>query len=212
MPSQRPPLQDRPGLATSGKATSGKAVSGLAGRTAVVVMVGLGLALAILAIAYQRGQTRRCLAFFGPEHARRMAAASHVELFRLAPSGVEGRLAAIDRRDVSTARGLVHLRRGLVEDANYAWNPDATDDEPSATARLPATRWTHAMRFSEEGSQQGETTIVLALPESAAARDAGADGADGWIAVVGAPGRVRLGRIAKGVDTWIRSSWTADRR
>lgn len=178
-------------------------------------MVGLGLALAILAIVYQRGQTRRCLAFFGPEHARRVAAAGRVELFLLAPSGVEGRLAAVDRLDVSTAGGLVHLRRGLVEDANYVWPPDAvwdrdkTGEEPPATVRLPATRWTHAMRFSEEGTDEGETTIVFALPDSAATRDGGADG---WIAVVGAPGRVRLGRIAKGMETWIGTSWTVDRR
>ena len=205
MPSQPERAQDRPGPSASGEPGRG-----FAGRTAVVVMVGLGLALAILAILYQRGQTRRCLAFFGPEHARRVATAGRVELLRLAPSAVDGHLAAVERLDISKARGLVHLRRGLVEDANYDWdpgdrNPDATRGEPPATGRLPATRWTHAMRFSDDG----ETTIVLALPESTADRDGGADG---WIAVVGAPGRVRLGRIAEGLHTWIGTSLAAERQ
>ncbi len=76
----------------------------------------LGLTAATVAIAFQRGQTERCLAFYGADVAAAVSRAPHVELWQVAEQ--DGRLVAGFRRDISSAKGLVHLRRGLVEDAN----------------------------------------------------------------------------------------------
>lgn len=153
----------------------------------------LGLTAATLAIAFQRGQTERCLAFYGAEAAAAISRAKHVELWRLAEAN--GRLTAVERTDISTAKGLVHLRRGLVEDANFDWSANAP-----AAAPLPAEAWDWAMVFADsavEATGQGGTRIVL---------DVGDDGTSGWVSIVGQGGRVGLGRIGPGLATWIEAT------
>lgn len=153
----------------------------------------LGLSAATLAIAFQRGQTERCLALYGPEAAAAISRAKHVELWQLAVR--DGRLTAVERIDISTAKGLVHLRRGLVEDANFDWSAGSAAD-----ARLPAEAWNWAMVFAdsaEEAAGGGGTQLVL---------DLGDDGSSGWVSVVGQGGRVGLGRIGSGLVTWIEAT------
>jgi len=162
-----------------------RAASPTRGRSLVVGLVLLGLAGAAAGIAYQRFQTRRCLWFYGPEVARLVNTAPRVELLRLAPGGSVGRLVAREVRDVTLAKGLVHLRRGLVEDANFDWQPAAD------AGRLPDEAWDLAFVFSDPGAAGGRATLVIDL-----------DGG-GTLAVVGQPGRVRLGRIARGLQKWI---------
>ncbi|NDC64527.1 MAG: hypothetical protein EBZ59_11215 [Planctomycetia bacterium] len=91
-------------------------------------------------------------------------------------------------RDVSGAAGLVHLRRGLVEDANFVW-PESPPGEP-----LGADAWDYALEFSDAAGAVA-TTLVLDL-----------DPAGGSLAVVGVPGRMALGRVAPGLSTWIRAT------
>ena len=177
-------------------------VSGRMGRLAVVLMVGLGAALALFGILHQRSQTVRCLRFLGAPAARRVAAASRVELLRLRPGDREGRLSAVERWDISAARGVVHLRRGLVEDANYDWH-DRAGSHPDATApaaRLPADAWRWGIAFAEsaEAIDAGDATILAFAPAAGADR-----GESGWMTRVGAAGRIRLGRIERGLSTWI---------
>jgi hypothetical protein len=155
------------------------------GRSLVVGLVLLGLAGAAAGVAYQRLQTRRCLEFYGPEVARLVNAAPRVELLRLAPGGEPGHLVAREARDVTLAKGLVHLRRGLVEDANFAWQVEADG------GRLAADAWDLAFVFSDPGVAGGRATLVIDLDDG------------GSLAVVGQPGRVRLGRIARGLQTWV---------
>jgi len=150
-----------------------------------VGLVLLGLVGAVAGIAYQRLQTGRCLEFYGPEVARLVNAAPRVELLRLAPGGSPGHLVARDVRDVTLARGLVHLRRGLVEDANFDWQPAAD------VGRLADEVWDLAFVFSEPGTPHGRATLVFDMDDG------------GSLAVVGRPGRVRLGRIAPGLKKWI---------
>jgi len=159
--------------------------SSIRGRSLVVGLVLLGLLGAAAGIAYQRLQTRRCLELYGPEVARLVNAAPRVELLRLGPGAVPGRLVALEVRDVTLAKGLVHLRRGLVEDANFDWQPavDAT--------RLPDDAWDLAFVFSDPAAAAGRATLVLDLDDG------------GSLAVVGRPGRVRLGRISRGLQKWI---------
>lgn len=166
--------------------------AGASGRWLVVGLLALGLAAGITAIAYQLGQTARCLAFFGAETARKVSEAPVVEMWRLAPTTTAGVLRAVTRRDVSRAPGLVHLRRGLVEDANFSWPP-----ESPAVERLPAEAWDVALVFSDPEQGGASATLVIDLP---------AEGSPGGaLAVVGRPGRIGLGRIAKGLGKWLES-------
>jgi len=148
----------------------------------------LGLAAAITGIWFQRHQTRRCLEFYGPAEARRIATAPTVELLLVQPGTGPGRVATHTRIDVSKAPGLVHLRRGLVEDANFNWK--ASDGV--VPERLPSESWDVALVFSEP---LGRTTLVIDF-----------DPSGGALAVVGQPGRIGLGRIGPGLEKWIRST------
>ena len=154
------------------------------GAWVVAAMLGLGVALAVFALWFQWRQTRRCLAFYGSEAAHRIQVAPRVELWCANPAGVVTRPAPEHRLDISTARGLVHLRHGLVEDANFAWGdaaPEAGDDPTIALAF-----------FDGEAADCPRTVLVVRLDEHG-----------GWLEVVGRPGRLALGRIATGLRTWL---------
>ena len=171
------------------------AVPPASGRVAVLLMVGLGAGLALFAILHQRNQTVRCLRFLGAPAARRIAASSHVELMRLQPGDHDGRLLAVERWDISSARGAVHLRRGLVEDANYDWTA-RHGDRSAIGGRLPATAWRWAIAFADSAGADDRT--ILAFAPGDVDR-----GQAGWMTLVGAAGRVRLGRIDRGITSWI---------
>ena len=170
------------------------------GTWLVAALLLLGLAAAVTGIWFQWQQTRRCLDFYGPAAARRIAAAPTVELLLVKPGQGSGRLVARSRIDISKAPGLVHLRRGLVEDANFNWQ--GTDARAggggaggAATGRLPNESWDVALVFSEP---LGQTTLVIDL-----------DPAGGSLAAVGQPGRIGLGRIGPGLEKWVRSTLAA---
>lgn len=154
------------------------------GTRLVLAMVGLAAALAGFAIWFQWRQTHRCLDFYGPTVARAIQTAARVEVWNLRASG--DRVQAVGRRDVSRAAGLVHLRHGLVEDANFAWQR-----EPPGENRLPAAAWDRGLAFFATGGT--EPAAILAIDT--------AD--DGWLTVVGKPGRIGLGRIGRGLRTWL---------
>jgi len=186
---------------------SENAVDPAPGRVGGLLVMGLlllGLTAASVAIAFQRGQTEQCLAFYGADAAAAVSRAPHVELWQLAE--VDGRLTAARREDISQAKGLVHLRRGLVEDANFDWQAAEAAESP-----LPPHAWDWAMVFAEspQAAATGQATLLVIdlggaplggtspgeLPEHS--------GAAGWVAVVGKGGRVGLGRIGPGLATWI---------
>lgn len=157
------------------------------GGRIVVGIVLLAAALAAFAVWFQWHQTRRCLALHGPERARAIQTAPRVELWRLVVEPQAGRPMVMERQDISHARGLVHLRRGLVEDANFEWTHPPGD-------RLPAAAWDEALAFY---------TADPAVPAAIVAVDL--DGG-GWLTAVGAPGRVGLGRLRAGLQTWINAT------
>ena len=164
----------------------------------VVGLLTLGVTAGLVGIWYQRGQTRRCLAFYGPEAARMVTAAPVVEVWALGPGAEPGALVALERADVSQAPGLVHLRRGLVEDANFRW----TAGPSTARDRLPAEAWDRALVFSDPAAGRPPVVLVIDLveaPDGAKGRGA----ATGSLAVMGRQGRVGLGRIADGLAAWL---------
>lgn len=178
---------------TPSQAASAAGIGTPRGTWLVAGLLLLGVAAAITGVWFQRHQTRRCLEFYGPAEARRITSAPAVELLLVQPGTGPGRLAAQTRIDVSKAPGLVHLRRGLVEDANFNWQAGGG----AVPERLPLESWDVALVFSEP---IGSTTLVIDF-----------DPSGGALAVVGQPGRVGLGRIGPGLEKWIRSTLTADR-
>ncbi len=184
--------------AASGPSSSRSTEAVGSGARLVIGLVVLGVTAGLVGIWYQRGQTRRCLAFYGPEAARMVTAAPVVELWTLAPAADPGVLVALERADVSQAPGLVHLRRGLVEDANFRWKVSP----PSVGGRLPAESWDRALMFSDPATGRPPVVLVIDLVE-APGGPGGAEAAVGSLAVVGRPGRIGLGRIAGGLAKWL---------
>lgn len=168
------------------------------GSLLVIGLLGIGLAAAATGIWFQWQQTRRCLSFYGVAAAAQISRAPRVELWLLEqPSGSShtGRLRASRRLVISEAKGLVHLRRGLVEDANFAWGE-------SVMARpLPDSSWDVALVFAEDAEAGGGRSLL--------AVDFGSEPNDAQLTVVGRPGRVRLGKMAKGLREWVAATAAA---
>jgi len=158
---------------------------GMSGGPLVLGLLGLAAGLAAFAVWFQWNQTRRCLEFFGPAVATRIQEAQRVELWGRLRGRPDGRgLEASQRLDLSSARGLVHLRRGLVEDANYAWTQPSGSRDPD--------RWDVALAFFDRGSESPAAILAFDLDET-----------DPAVTVVGQPGRVKLGRLAGGLRLWL---------
>ena len=152
----------------------------------------LAICLGLFAVWFQWGQTRRSLEFLGPVAAGRIQEAAIVELWSLVPA--DGRLRGVDRLDISRAPGLVHLRRGLVEDVNYKWPAAGGSGAGSGQARLPAAAWDVALAFRDYSGDSEATILAFDL-----------DGA-GAMTLVGHAGRVELGRLGPGLQRWIETT------
>jgi len=153
------------------------------GTTVVAGMLAAAVGLAAFAVWFQWRQTRRCLDFYGGDVARLVQAAPRVELWRLAPAAGPSAPEPRERIDVSRAPGLVHLRRGLVEDANFVWN--------APRARGVPQTWTSGLAFFGE---PGAAPAVLLFDTS---KEAPA------VAVAGRSGFLVPGPIAAGLDKWL---------
>jgi hypothetical protein len=151
-------------------------------------LLAIGAALAAFALAFQWRQTDGCLQFYGGGVARAITTAAHVEVWHLAPGDRPGRLVVVGRCDVSRAAGLVHLRRGMVEDANFAGR--AQDPRP-----LPPEAWTVALAFGAAAGAPPQAVVAIAMD-----KDRGA------ACLVGRPGRLVLGRIRGGLRTWVEKT------
>ena len=160
------------------------------GSLIVVGILATAVGLASFAVWFQWSQTKRCLAFFGPEIATAIQAAPRVEAWSLRPDGIDGRVFAVSRADVSKAPGLVHLRHGLVEDSNYAWSA-------AATGRRPSGSWDMALAFFAAGASRPTAVLAFDLED------------DGAVTVVGRPGSVGLGRLGPGLKDWLTATLKA---
>ena len=164
------------------------------GTRLVLGLVLLALGLAAFAVWFQWGQTRRCLAFYGPAAARSIQAAPRVELWSLAAD--RGGVRAESRLDISRAPGLVHLRRGLIEDVNFRWSDvrQAGAVDP-AGGRLAPAEWDEAIAFFAAAADKTPTAVVaFDLDEP------------GFATVVGRTGRITLGPIGPGLREWIEDT------
>ena len=163
----------------------------------VIGLLALGLLAAGIGVWFQWQQTRRCLAFYGTRATEQISKSPFVELWQLKPlSGGRhtGRLEAVLVEDITEAKGLVHLRRGLVEDANFQWVEGNTERAP-----LEDAAWDLALVFfdSKQRNESERTVVVI---------DFGENSQKANLTVVGRPGRVALGKMGKGLKTWVEST------
>lgn len=187
--------------------TRGASAPAVSGRRLVAGLVALGIAAGITGIAWQRGQTRRCLGFYGAEVARAITTAPHVELWSgVRPGDRPGTWLAATRRDVSAARGLVHLRRGLVEDANFLAGTASTGDGDRGGGEAADFGWSHVLVFSRGPVSKVDTGAGTAV---ALCFDGGG-GAPRRLTVVGRPGVLPVGRIGRGIADWIEATASAE--
>ena len=122
-------------------------------KLAILLMVVLACGLGLTSVVYHHWASHGVLAWWGGDMARLIADAPRVEALRLQPSekpdsdptadrlDVNGRQFVVSqRKDVTTAIGLDHLRRGLLDDANFSW---------SAPPPASAPHWSDALVFSD---------------------------------------------------------------
>jgi hypothetical protein len=162
----------------------------------VVTVVLMAVALGAFAVWFQWGQTRRCLRFLGPEVAGTIQSAPAVEIWDLGSDGE--RIWRTTSLDASHAPGLVHLRRGLIEDVNYDWD---AGDHAGAAVPLRSAAWDVAIVFHGPGpganpGASAQQTVVLAVDLDP----------PGSLTVVGRPGRVTLGRLRSGLAKWVEAT------
>jgi hypothetical protein len=172
-----------------------------AGIRLVLGLVLLGVALASFAIWFQWHQTRRCLELYGSRVARLIQAAPRVELWE--PQTVPERNEEVDGRrgvpmesavriDLSGVRGLVHLRRGLVEDANFDWGTREGDGERGEDDHA----WDAALAFYDRpGDAEPAALLVFDFSPSG-----------GMLTVAGNGASVGLGRLEKGLRLWLSAA------
>jgi hypothetical protein len=114
----------------------------------VLLLLAAGLGAAATALWHQYRQTRRALDFWGTAAASLIGHAPSVELTALSHGQADGKdsdqtKTAGDTVDLSEARGLVHFRRGLLEDQNFNWDREPPDVVPD---------WGYLVRFSDDNA------------------------------------------------------------
>lgn len=138
------------------------------GKFLVLGIFGVAIVLASFAWWWNLRQNHQIMSLWGMANVRLIRQAKQVELWDLAPADasseddanvverliVEGTSYQIlRRRHISQARGLIHARYALTEDASFDWTerqqPDGSDQ----------ASWRWAVRF-EEGSQAA--TLLIA--------------------------------------------------
>jgi hypothetical protein len=110
------------------------------GKLAVLTMFAVALAAATFAWWWNYSRGQKCLAFYGADAALLVRTAKDVELIELAPDSVKPEDVAVDRlvvgdrtylfhriTTISQAKGLIHARASIVDDASFRWNASPGD-------------------------------------------------------------------------------------
>lgn len=131
------------------------------GKVTVVAILGVAVALGLFNFVYQQRRTARSVAYWGPAH-RALIVGEQVEVLLLeeastpASEPADGEVLEIDqrqyrvaeRKDGSGARGLLHVRRALLDDGTYHWEQPQPEQPPV---------FRYAIRFeSERQNPQGQ--------------------------------------------------------
>ncbi len=125
------------------------------GKRLILGVLAIGLAAAAASWWFRYSSTRRAAQFWGPQAAELLRDAPHVTLRSDAPSadGAGGDEADVPR-DISSAKGLTHLRNALLEDARYNWTASGSPD----------TNWSNSLVFAAgEGAEP--RAVVMFSPD-----------------------------------------------
>ncbi len=141
----------------------------VSGKLVIICILAVALAAAGASWWFRYNATHRAAEFWGGEDARQIRDAPTVALWRLNPppdstfldesSGTYTLVHPDDKHDISTARGLIHLRNALLDDRSYHWPP-----QPPA----PGTRWKWSMVFRNNAAQDDTMLIFSADCKSVA--------------------------------------------
>ncbi len=128
-------------------------------RILLLLILALAVVATVFAAWFRWSQGHRALDFWGAERAQQIRFAESIELLwlesplvdaasrrnlsvigTLTIDGVKWRVD--QRRDITAARGLVHARQALIQDATFVWDDYALS---------PESAWTHALVFHTAG-------------------------------------------------------------
>ncbi len=132
------------------------------GKKLVFVLAGLALAAGVTSWCYRYEAAHQATAFWGTESAPLIAQPAPVEIYELKLLGGEGasekeagllnlgrRYQVGDPRELTNARGMVHLRHALMSDSNFRWEMPAESEK---------TDWRWCLRFYDA---KHEVRVVL---------------------------------------------------
>lgn len=133
----------------------------LSGKVVILGIFGVALAGAVATIWFQYNARRRSREFWGPDNALAIGRAATVELCRLKPPAVEKaddakqisiggiQFDLVEAKDISKAKGLVHVRDALIRDSAFDWDKQRGECQ---------AEWQYVFRFLGD-----EATVHVAL-------------------------------------------------
>src|SRR5437762_2962231 len=108
----------------------------ISGKLLILAMLLVALMAASASWWFRYSATHHTAQFWGPEAARLIRDAPKVTLRSYDPAvGADADSSNSSARDISNARGLIHLRNALLEDSSYDWSAK-TPTEPSWNSSL----------------------------------------------------------------------------
>lgn len=121
----------------------------IAGKLIILFIFGVAIGMAVFAWWYRYEQGNESLAFWGADNARLISGAEQVALIKLSGdatssgdvdrTSIDGRdWVNVSAHDLRGARGFLHARHSLVEDATFRW------DEPPADS---PSNWDYVVEF-----------------------------------------------------------------
>jgi hypothetical protein len=149
------------------------------GKLVILTFITLAAFAGGVTIVYHRDRSARPLALWGPAVSGLILRAPKVYAFRIGPAdpeqpGVEplamsGRSwRIVDRRPIDGARGLLNIRRALLDDSTFDWTEPVDACEPV---------WTHGLEFADDMSR---TRVLFSLScPRVASEDSGASASIG---------------------------------
>lgn len=129
------------------------------GKLAIVVIFGVAIFMSVYAWWHNIHTGDQVIDFFGIETATRLRHADKIELFIIAEKAEAidatldtsiGNIPVKSIQDISSARGLIHMRHIFIQDHTYEW-------DKSVPEIIPA--WAFALRFTDS---VGQSTLVFA--------------------------------------------------
>jgi hypothetical protein len=136
------------------------------GKRLILGVLAIGLAAAAASWWFRYSSTHRATQFWGAQAAELLRDAPRVTLRSDTPSADgEGAATADVPRDISTAKGLTHLRNALLEDASYDWT----------AAGPPDTDWSNSLVFAASEGAEPRAVVMFSPDFTWAANGSAAD-------------------------------------